>query len=209
VNDRNLVRLTDETADLLASIARSIQTLDQQGQTVLDRIRAGYNGHPKAASYTGSERVARTPDPLGFPDGENPDRDSHLPGDPTGEAAIRFDRAHQHRRRIEAITNRMHNFAVELESILVAYTPRPATAADRAKVERDNDPGCHSCSRLEVSPGQPRWEPVHVTGTVAGNLDEPQALCRWCYDHVRSTGRLPHVPELQDHHDGKKVRRSA
>jgi hypothetical protein len=209
VNDRNLVRLTDETADLLARIALAIQTVDAQGCTVLDRIRAGYNGHPQAAHYDPDGRFVPAPPPRDeWPDDENPLRDSHLPSDPTGEAAIRADKADQHRKRIEALANRLNGFAKELDGIIIAYTPRPATAADQAKVERDNAPSCQSCARIEGHNG-PYWSAVYRHGTCNGNLTEPMHLCSWCYTFVRKEGQLPTQRELEQHRDGIPVRRSA
>lgn len=82
--------------------------------------------------------------------------------------------------------------------------PRPATARQRAEVERANsaDPLCQHCTEHR-RPGN--TEPVHRTGTVAGNLPAPMALCRWCYDFVGRTGDLPTVRQVKAHDDGIRV----
>lgn len=208
MNDRELVRKSDDSADLLARIAVHFHTIDVQGATVLERIRDGYQGQPRAASYTGPTKVAKVYDPATFTDGENPDRDGHLPGDPTGEAAIRTDKANQDRRDIERAIVRIQKEALFVHRVLERYEPRAATDTDRARTEQENDPGCQSCSRIEGHNG-PMWAPVYRHGTVNGNLAEAMHLCSWCYTYARNKGRLPVPRELEQHRDGIPVRTSA
>lgn len=73
------------------------------------------------------------------------------------------------------------------------------------------DPGCAMHRRLREHGQWGRthsraWAPVHRTGNVGGNLEVEMALCRWCYDWVRSTGGLPTYAELAAHVDGRRVK---
>lgn len=84
-----------------------------------------------------------------------------------------------------------------LVAFTARHTPRPPSDRDRREVERANttpDPLCEHCTPHR-RPGFA--EPVHRTGTVAGNLRHTMGLCRWCYDRVRNTGRLPTGEELE------------
>lgn len=210
MNDRNIVRLADDAAELMTRIANTLGTVTASGSTVLTRMRDGFIGHPQAQRFNPPTRVALVPNPDQWPDGENPDRDNHLPSDPTGEAALRPDKAKQHRDEVVRLLRSMQTNAERVQNILACYSPRPATDADRAKLEQQNDPGCQSCSRVEVRPGVPRWEPVQGVPTdCAGNLTVAMALCSWCKGFIKDTGRLPHLAELGQHHDGKRVKRSA
>lgn len=84
-----------------------------------------------------------------------------------------------------------------LRRLVDAYTPHAATAKDQASVDKANDPeavvpGCvhhHDFNR--------EWVPAHRTSTVGGNLPHPMALCRWCYDRVRTDGRLPTADRME------------
>lgn len=72
----------------------------------------------------------------------------------------------------------------------------------------DPAPNCDSCARLKDHTGRPTmWNPVHTRSDVAGNLNAPKALCRWCYDFARHWGRLPNHGELETHRQGKPVPR--
>lgn len=198
MNDPDLIARLEADAteiDLLANAMRIVDSWD--GKTRLQRMRDGQQGHPAAARYDGDPSAPQVQVMGQGDDGWRP-----MISDPTGEAAIRRDRAAQARRELDKAVTRLHQ-AIEREAFKIAGIlngygpPRAASIADRAALQRANikpDPGCTSCARLESSKGVKRWEPVFRNDR-----------CRWCSDWVRTVGRLPTKKELQAHHDGKRV----
>lgn len=71
-------------------------------------------------------------------------------------------------------------------------------ALEQARVDRENEPCCRSCARLD------RSEPITYRRAIDGDV---MGLCRWCYDYHRSEGGLPTRDELVDHHAGRRVNR--
>jgi hypothetical protein len=127
--------------------------------------------------------------------------------DPTGQAGSSSDKASLDVREFRKACRTVALLSERMVRILAEYEPRAANAYERQQTVKDNDDrGCASCSRLEVSKGIARWEPVSK-GVRIG--DEVVQCCRWCGDWARSTGSLPDRKTLQDHHDGKRIRRSA
>lgn len=92
--------------------------------------------------------------------------------------------------------------ALDQAAVIVArWQPHAAPSiAQRMSVERKNEPACQSCARFGY------FAHVHRTGDVAGNLPESRALCRWCYEWVRSRSTEPPENELTRHHKGLTVR---
>lgn len=177
------------TADL-ARIDTYLRTPDASGRTALDRIRDAMQGHPKAASYD-TDRVSASGT-----------------SDPTGNAAMRADRAAQDRKRLDDILHRIRRDSYDALTILTQYQPRQANDHERARTAHDNDPHCESCARLEIAKGVTWWVEAHTQErtTVADQLDQPMWLCRWCYDHVLSRGCKPNEDEVEQHRDGKRIR---
>lgn len=116
--------------------------------------------------------------------------------DPTHDAGTNAttDRALADMREIQEIGKQAARLADRLIRIAQTQQRRAATILERQRTERENDPGCSSCSRTEVAKGQPRWSPIH--------RDD---LCRWCYDWRRSKGGLPPVKTLEAHHRGDRI----
>lgn len=123
--------------------------------------------------------------------------------DPTGEAVVagttaQPDELTQVRADIEKAHRHLH--AARLTADRILTTPPPPK-------------GCESCARSKDAQGRSLWSRVNVGAsagtkvTVAGRdlLDEPMALCRWCYDFVVRLERLPREAEVQAHHDGARV----
>jgi hypothetical protein len=85
-----------------------------------------------------------------------------------------------------------------LRRVIEAEVPRAPTDKQRREVERANteDPDrfCEHCTRHRPTG---MAEDVYRTGTVSGNLPEPMALCRFCYDRVIRKGRLPALDEIR------------
>lgn len=130
-----------------------------------------------------------------------PDTATANHSDPTGNAAIRPDRANAQRRRVEAIVRSMTNLADELAGIVAEHGPaRPASDADRARLAKANTTApkvCDSCGDL----------PLKVENSdVKGNLPKPMALCAWCYEGVVRQGTVPTEAQKNIKASGGKVR---
>ena len=119
-------------------------------------------------------------------------------GGPGDDGTIYEDRAARLLDQIDQLTKQLCLTARLLRLIVEAEVPRPPTDKQRRDVERANtpDPTCQHCTQHRP-PG--KAELVHRTGDVAGNLSEPIALCRWCYDAVRRTGQLPGKQAIERH----------
>ena len=130
--------------------------------------------------------------------------------DPTGEAAIRADRARQDERQALAMLRRATNELDALAAMITAYLDaKPVTLADDENLER-----CQSCARIPAEKngkrGTPRmWGPVDHTSDCKGNLPEPKRLCNWCYRFVIDMGVLPTRAQLESHHRTGKTTRKA
>lgn len=175
---------------LAQEIAFALTQHDHEGRGVLSRIHDAQNGQPRAARYDGDKIIASgTSDPTAR---------AALQPDPAAYDLARFDKA------IKAAALELTNAA----NILRQWTPRQPTNLERHRNATTNEPHCESCARTEAAKGIPRWEPPLTTErtTVAGTLTEPQWLCRWCYDHTTRTGLRPTVEELEQHHEGRRVR---
>lgn len=181
---------THETATVALTILRQIQTRDQHGTTVLDRIRNARNGQPSAIRYD-SDKITATGT-----------------SDPTAQAALRPDNAARDYQELEATIASARRKLERALAIVNTYTPRPPSDLERQRMADANEPHCQSCTRIEVATGIPRWEPplTQERSTVGDRLPEPLWLCRWCYDHVAQTGTKPNTDELDQHHSGQRVR---
>jgi len=183
-------RDTHETATTALTILRLIQTRDQYGGTVLDRIRDAHAGQPSAIRYD-SDKITATGT-----------------SDPTASAALRPDTAARDLSELQTSLARARQNLERALAIVNTYTPRPPNALERQRMADANEPHCESCARIEVAKGIPRWEPplTQERSTVGDRLTEPHWLCRWCYDHVTQTGAKPNTDELDQHHSGARVR---
>lgn len=99
-------------------------------------------------------------------------------------------------RQLDQVLRRMAVDALWLRGLVDRWTPHAPTQRDLADVEAANtaETLCQHCTDHR-RPGDA--QPVHRTGTVNGNLPHPMALCRWCYDRVRTDGRLPSGDRLE------------
>lgn len=101
--------------------------------------------------------------------------------------------------RLAAMSKLTHQVCRDLHllAVLVASEqPHAPTDRDRREVAEANtaETLCQHCTDHRRSGDA---QPVHRTGTVNGNLPLPMALCRWCYDRVRTDGRLPSGDRLE------------
>ena len=124
--------------------------------------------------------------------------------DPTGDAALRLDRAAQDRAALEDEIRTIHRLAKGVLGTLTRYEPRPATAKEKREtlLANQRDAGCASCARTEVSRGVVRWEPIYAVRKID---DEETPLCRWCWEWHRASGELPPIRQLEAHHRGQRV----
>jgi hypothetical protein len=132
---------------------------------------------------------------------------------PTAGAAGHVDRARADLVELEAALDAAWQWLGRAWEICAQYPPaHGATPAERAELARLNgraEPCCESCARVRRPDGGRRWEPIDArlaeATTVDGRLGAPALLCRWCYDRVRSWGRLPTLDEITRHHRGERV----
>jgi len=109
--------------------------------------------------------------------------------DPTFSRMLEGDNdGHELKRLRKAIAKGDGDQAVR---IVQAWTPRPPSAKALRETSSSNEPGCARHARIDV------WAPVHRRGTVNGNLDNPEDLCRPCYEFVARTGEAPTDQELR------------
>lgn len=189
MNDAELVRKLHETADALTRILALMETSDSKdGHTLLSRMKESYNGWPASTGYDrGSARVTDDQgDPL------------PLHSDPTGETAIREDRARDDRLSIDRDVNALERSVRHLLDTASRHILRDANLIERQATTGKDDPGCSSCARIP-GPRTKQWWNPRFRGD----------LCRWCLDYQRAMGRLPTTQELIDYRDGKRVRRTA
>ena len=80
---------------------------------------------------------------------------------------------------------------------------RPATRPGHPQTgtaEKSNGPTPPQTRSVSTAPrtaGQGSPNPPTEPGPPPGNLRHTMGLCRWCYDRVRNTGRLPTGEELE------------
>jgi hypothetical protein len=152
---------------------RQLTAVDSDGRTLLQRVE--HAGCDLTATPTDTDRVTGTgvSDPTAA-------TVIHLRDEPNRDLHrlyTEFDTIRQAVERIEQITDR--------------YPPAGQVAA----VVVDLGPSCRSCQRLN------HRAPVHRTTTLAGLLDEPTPLCRWCYDFTARHRLLPPRAVLRHHID--------
>lgn len=184
-----------DVATLAQTLHRLLEATDERDHlTIPQRLRASYNGWP-AGSGEGPGSVL---DDDGIP----------MPSiaDPTGEAALRPDKA---RDAETAITKHLTAAKRALDQALAEaqrWTLRDATTWDAAHAT-DGDDGCESCARVRGPRTHRWWNPVYRTTTMAGG--SRVGLCYWCYEWVRRHGALPPKDILEAHRDGKRIKQTA
>lgn len=176
MNDRDLLRTTETAAATLTRVAVWLCAPGQADRrTPIQRNRDGYNGHPKAAAYDRDT-------PSGHPrhDSDGDDGWRRAISDPTGNAAIRPDRAAESRKKVEQSLKSIAHQVKLIELEVAAWgEPRPASDYERKLVEQSNtrpDPGCSSHATAE------KWAPIYQGD-----------LCGSCHRWRRDFGTLPPV----------------
>lgn len=112
--------------------------------------------------------------------------------DPGRQAIATYDR----------LSHELHHVAEAMHHLVSRWAPhqpnqRALTATENANVAE--------CAHHRATIGT--HEPAHREHTDAGGcLPESMALCRWCHDFTRRTGRLPSRNELDRRQRGLQVR---
>jgi hypothetical protein len=86
------------------------------------------------------------------------------------------------------------------------WLPREPTTKDRtlAAVNERANPSCEHCATIGAH------EEAYVESSdVKGNLHRPYRLGYFCYRYCLDTGVLPSRKQLEDHHNGNRVKRPA
>lgn len=107
--------------------------------------------------------------------------------------------AHRRAKRIRDDVDWLFRFAER-------WNPHEATAKDRqlSAMNEKDELGCEHCATIG------KWEKVYVdSSTVKGNLVIPMRLGYFCYRYTLDTGTLPTRKQLEDHHNGVRVKRPA
>lgn len=174
--------LADDLADSSDRVAHDLS----EGAT---RLSEAMRGQPRAQSL----------------DGVSGGSGGH--GDPTATAGIEDDPARDDLVELEKALKAAHAHARTVVGILDRYLPRPPSSRERRGVTRANAFRCWSCARVDSSLPVPDAQiPLTKTPTtVKGNLPEARLLCRWCYEVVRLTGRLPSRKDTRAHIKGERV----
>ena len=101
---------------------------------------------------------------------------------------------------------RIANDARLLWQLVAAWTPKAATAKDQREVQRRND-ATPECAHTRATVGT--FEPVHRTSDFGCLLPSAMPVCLWVYKFTKAHGRLPTQPEMDRHHQGRRVYVSA
>lgn len=135
-----------------------------------------------------------------LPGATSTDRDGGGPGpsDPTGSLAVSGAQAAHDAEtaRVDDALRALRRELQFLDGFLKRNPLRGPTSKERAEAERANvqTDECDHCARHRPMGEVPG---VHRGPTLAsGNLEHPMSLCRFCYDQVIETGRLPSKAEI-------------
>jgi hypothetical protein len=119
------------------------------------------------------------------------------------EDRVKADRDEAHRR-----AKRIRDDLDWWVRLTMRENQREATEKDRtlSGLNAKGEPPCQHCATIG------KWSPARqgaTKTTINGNLVEPLACCAFCYAYCRDTGVLPTRKQLEDHHNGIRVKRPA
>lgn len=208
--------IPDTAVDAAADAARLANAVTQpdsrDGKTLLQRFRDGFTGWPSGGGFdavrTGAATVLHC-----FLHGEDNcpcGRNTTMSGanDPTGEAAIRPDRARDDQKQFEKHLRAARRELDQALQIAKRYEPRAANAFDQQEAPA-SDVGCTSCARITGPSGQPWWNQVTRNTTLKNGVKV--GLCDWCYRTpvvgAQFTGDLPPKDEVAYYRDNGRARK--
>lgn len=116
------------------------------------------------------------------------------------------DRAQADRDEAHKRAKRIREDADWLVRLAQRWSPREPTPKDRtlSAVNQKDDPGCEHCRSIG------KWAAIYKPRTTCnGNLEREVACCAFCYRYTMDTGSLPTRKQLEDHHNGVRVKRPA
>lgn len=203
--------------ELVTTIATNHTRIDPAGNRFLDRIHLSKEGHPQAAAWDNGPRSALVWCDLHQQDVRMCHQETwgctgvplNHPNDPTGDAAMRCDRAADDERMYRDNVGRILRALAAMADTQARYpAARKPNAYERQLTATENDPRCESCARIEIAKGIPWWvEPrTKERTTIGGRLEQPMWCCDWCENHVIQTGLIPSEDEVEQHRAGKRVR---
>jgi hypothetical protein len=137
----------------------------------------------------------------------SPDDNGHsAPGSSTPPGFGQIDIAKTDRDEAHRRAKRIRDDADWLTRMAQRWNPRIPTPKDRelSSINGKDDPGCEHCHTVG------KWAAVYKPRTTCnGNFDDPKALCSWCWRYCLDTGDMPTRKQLEDHHNGVRVKRPA
>lgn len=167
------------------------ETLDRARTALPDALRRMHDarlGHP--ASSTGPGGSSGSASPVERALGLNGD-DGPMATDPGRAAIAAFDK----------MLHQLHVTAEAMHHLVSQWAPRQPDPKAKAATEVAN---VAECAHHRATIGT--HEPMRVHSDVSGILDEPLALCDYCWRFVRRVGRLPSGSELDRVRKGQRVR---
>lgn len=116
------------------------------------------------------------------------------------EDRAQADRDEAHRR-----ARRIREDADWLVRLAQRWNVREPSPKDRelSSINGRVEEACEVCATVG------KWERMEVESDVKGNLDRAYKLGWWCYRYTLDTGSLPTRKQLEDHHNGVRVKRPA
>lgn len=207
--------ISDVAVDTAADAARLAAAVTQpdarDGKNLLQRFRDGFSGWPAGGGFDAIRTGPKTTLHC-FRHGEDDcdcGQNTTIPGanDPTGNAAIRPDRARDDQRAFE---KHMRAARRELDAALqvaLRWSPRAANVIEQAA--GTTEPGCVSCARVTGPSGGPWWNQVERNTTLKNGVKV--GLCDWCYRTpvfgAQHTGELPPKDEVAYFRDNGRARK--
>lgn len=207
--------IADTAVDTAADAARIAHAVTQRdardNKTLLERVRDGYAGWPAGGGFDAVRSGPKTTLHCFRHGNDDCDcgQNTTIPGanDPTGNAAIRPDRA---RDDLKAFEKHLRSARQQLDQalqIVQRWSPRAANVIEQAA--GTTEPGCVSCARVPGPSGAPWWNPVEREVTL--NDGARVGLCSWCRQTpvvgAKHSGDMPPKDEVAYYRDNGRARK--
>lgn len=207
--------ISDVAVDTAADAARLAAAVTQpdarDGKNLLQRFRDGFSGWPAGGGFDAIRTGPKTTLHC-FRHGEDDcdcGQNTTIPGanDPTGNAAIRPDRARDDQRAFEKHLRAARRELDAALQVALRWSPRAANVIEQAA--GTTEPGCVSCARVTGPSGGPWWNQVERNTTLKNGVKV--GLCDWCYRTpvfgAQHTGELPPKDEVAYYRDNGRARK--